>query len=278
MQIEAVQMVPRYLAGQLSASESAAFERALSEQPDLCSQIEQILKFKEGLSRLQERGQLDPLLQAPALPRWLPYATAAALAMVALGALLWWQMRGPAPESLALSPNAFVARGHEPPSILGTYVLARTRGQVPGADVNAPHTRGAIELRILPSAYSPEAHYSVLLTRLGGAIGTKLALTHIATRPKTVALELIARVDYGAEVHAPTFSGEVALKIPAGSQSGRKLRLKGKGTPHLKGGGRGDWYFVLQVMVPTRLDADARAAVERLKSAYDQDVRSELRL
>ena len=41
-------------------------------------------------------------------------------------------------------------------------------------------------------------------TDLGGAIGTELTLNHIAKRPKTVALELIERVDYGAEVQAPT--------------------------------------------------------------------------
>ena len=41
-------------------------------------------------------------------------------------------------------------------------------------------------------------------TDLGGAIGTELMLNHIAKRPKTVALELIERVDYGAEVQAPT--------------------------------------------------------------------------
>jgi sulfite reductase (NADPH) flavoprotein alpha-component len=41
-------------------------------------------------------------------------------------------------------------------------------------------------------------------TDLGGAIGTELKLTHIAARPKTIALELIERVDYGAEVQAPT--------------------------------------------------------------------------
>lgn len=39
---------------------------------------------------------------------------------------------------------------------------------------------------------------------LGAAIGTELTLTHIAARPKTIALELIERVDYGAEVQAPT--------------------------------------------------------------------------
>lgn len=39
---------------------------------------------------------------------------------------------------------------------------------------------------------------------LGGAMGTELTLTHVAARPKTIALELIERVDYGAEVQAPT--------------------------------------------------------------------------
>jgi molecular chaperone DnaJ len=81
----------------------------------------------------------------------------------------------------------------------------------------------------------------------------------------------------GAEVRAPTFSGEVALKVPAGSQSGRKLRLKGKGVPHLKGSGRGDWYFVLQIQVPEHPDASVRKAVESMRSEYG-DVRASLKL
>ena len=51
----------------------------------------------------------------------------------------------------------------------------------------------------------------------------------------------------GAEVHAPTPAGWVEVKIPAGSGSGRKLRLKGRGIPAST---PGDFYFVLQVISP----------------------------
>ena len=56
----------------------------------------------------------------------------------------------------------------------------------------------------------------------------------------------------GAQVRAPTFTGEVTLTVPPHSQSGRKLRLKGQGVPSLKGNGRGDLYFELRIQVPRR--------------------------
>jgi len=58
----------------------------------------------------------------------------------------------------------------------------------------------------------------------------------------------------GAEIVVPTPSGEVELKIPAGSVAGRKLRLKGRGIP---GNTPGDFYFVLQIALPP---ADSEAA------------------
>jgi molecular chaperone DnaJ len=82
----------------------------------------------------------------------------------------------------------------------------------------------------------------------------------------------------GGEVSLPTFEGNVALKVPAGSQSGRKLRLRGKGVPHLKGGGRGDLYAVLQVMVPEDSGDAARKAAEALTGLYKSPVRAELHL
>ncbi|MBX5484181.1 MAG: molecular chaperone DnaJ, partial [Myxococcaceae bacterium] len=82
----------------------------------------------------------------------------------------------------------------------------------------------------------------------------------------------------GGEVRVPTFGGEVTVTIPPGSQSGRKMRLRGKGVPHLKGGGAGDFYLVLQVMVPDGSTPGARAAAEQLKDAYRGDVRADLKL
>jgi curved DNA-binding protein len=81
----------------------------------------------------------------------------------------------------------------------------------------------------------------------------------------------------GAEATAPTFEGPVKLKIPAGSQSGRKLRLRGRGLPALKGGStgapRGDLYVVLQIVVPEDSPA-AREAAAALQKLYKRDVRA----
>jgi curved DNA-binding protein len=62
----------------------------------------------------------------------------------------------------------------------------------------------------------------------------------------------------GATVKAPTPTGVVEVKIPAGSQSGRKLRLKGRGIP---GEPSGDLYFVLDIVVPA-------ADTERAQQLY----------
>ncbi|HXX30203.1 MAG TPA: molecular chaperone DnaJ [Myxococcaceae bacterium] len=83
---------------------------------------------------------------------------------------------------------------------------------------------------------------------------------------------------FGAEVRVPTFGGEVTVRVPEGSQAGRKLRLKGQGVPALKGSGRGDLYLELKILVPDRPGAEARAAAEALRTAYRGDVRAGVRL
>jgi len=82
----------------------------------------------------------------------------------------------------------------------------------------------------------------------------------------------------GAQVRAPTFTGEVTLTVPPHSQSGRKLRLKGQGVPSLRGNGRGDLYFEVKIRVPEKTSADVKAAAETLSRAYGHDVRADLRL
>ena len=69
----------------------------------------------------------------------------------------------------------------------------------------------------------------------------------------------------GAEVVAPTPTGQVEIKIPAGSINGRKLRVKARGLP---GKTPGDFYFVLKVMQPlASSDADKQAYAE-LQAAF----------
>lgn len=67
----------------------------------------------------------------------------------------------------------------------------------------------------------------------------------------------------GATVQVPTPDGPISLKVPAGSQDGKLLRVRGRGAPRL-GGGRGDLYARLRVIVPTKLTKRERELIEEL--------------
>lgn len=82
----------------------------------------------------------------------------------------------------------------------------------------------------------------------------------------------------GGDVKVPTFDGGGTVSLKPGTQSGLKLRLRGKGVPSLQGGPAGDLYLVVQVRVPEGHDAEVKRAAERLEQAYRRDVRADLRL
>ena len=69
----------------------------------------------------------------------------------------------------------------------------------------------------------------------------------------------------GGEVQVPTISGRVALRIPPETQNGRVFRLAGKGMPRMTGGGYGDLYAKMKVVVPTKLSARERELFEELQ-------------
>ena len=66
----------------------------------------------------------------------------------------------------------------------------------------------------------------------------------------------------GATVEIPTPEGPVNLKIPAGTESGKLLRVKGRGAPKLKGGGKGDLLARVKVTVPSKLTKAEKEALE----------------
>jgi molecular chaperone DnaJ len=74
----------------------------------------------------------------------------------------------------------------------------------------------------------------------------------------------IAQAALGAEVEVPTLEGSTKLRIPAGSQSGQIFRLRNKGIPHLRSGGRGDQLNKLQVVTPEALTKRQRELFEEL--------------
>ncbi|SFF89042.1 DnaJ C-terminal domain-containing protein [Pontibacter chinhatensis] len=70
----------------------------------------------------------------------------------------------------------------------------------------------------------------------------------------------------GGEAQVPTMSGLVRLKIPAGTQNGKTLRLRGKGMPHYGHASQhGDLYVKIEVKLPTSLSAEERDLLERLR-------------
>jgi molecular chaperone DnaJ len=72
-----------------------------------------------------------------------------------------------------------------------------------------------------------------------------------------------AEAALGAKVEVPTIDGTISLTIPAGSEDGKALRVRGKGAPRLSGGGRGDLIARIRVQVPRSLTKAQREALER---------------
>jgi len=77
----------------------------------------------------------------------------------------------------------------------------------------------------------------------------------------------------GANVKVPTLGSKVDLKIPAGSQTGRKLRLKGKG---LGGSKAGDQYVTLQIVTPAAKDEAAKRFYRSMAEEFDFDPRKNI--
>ena len=80
----------------------------------------------------------------------------------------------------------------------------------------------------------------------------------------------------GAKVEVPTLDGRVTLTVPPGTDSGAKLRLKGKGVPGAKGAAPGDLFARVQIRAPRGLDEEARAGLEALERFEDPGLRKEL--
>jgi len=87
----------------------------------------------------------------------------------------------------------------------------------------------------------------------------------------------IAQAALGAEVSVPTVDGPATLKIPAGTQPGKVLRMRGKGVPHLRGNDRGDQLVVVNVDIPTRLSKEQRQIFEQLSLSLGSEVRPQER-
>jgi len=74
----------------------------------------------------------------------------------------------------------------------------------------------------------------------------------------------VAQAALGAEIEVPTIDGQEKLLIPAGTQPGKMFKLRGKGVPHVRQSGRGDQRVIINVAIPTKLNAEQRELFEKL--------------
>ncbi|MBE6463849.1 MAG: J domain-containing protein [Eggerthellaceae bacterium] len=117
----------------------------------------------------------------------------------------------------------------------------------------------------------------------GGAAGDLLITTKIEphqyfSREKANVLitvpVTIAEAALGASIIVPAPDGsKVRVKVPAGTQSGKVLTIKGKGAPRIKGEGNGDLKITVKVIIPKSLNEKQKQALEAYKEADERSVR-----
>ncbi|MBN2306296.1 MAG: molecular chaperone DnaJ [Anaerolineae bacterium] len=119
----------------------------------------------------------------------------------------------------------------------------------------------------------------------GGEPGSLFIVLHVTPhdffkrRNSEIILEVsinVAQAALGDRITIPTVDGEESIQIPAGTQSGKIVRLRGKGIPKLRRdgttAGRGDQMVVVTVDVPTKLSKEQRALFEQLAETLGREV------
>jgi molecular chaperone DnaJ len=118
--------------------------------------------------------------------------------------------------------------------------------------------------------------------RNGGPAGDLFVVVDVAPSPlferrgNDLVLDVpvtYAEAALGANVQIPTPEGPVSLKVPAGTESGKLLRVKGRGAPQIKGNGRGDLLARVKVTVPKKLSKAEKEALEGYQKVSREDPR-----
>ena len=114
----------------------------------------------------------------------------------------------------------------------------------------------------------------------GGPAGD--VIVHVTVKPDAVferdSYDVYVRVPItysqavlGAEIEVPTVDGKVVQKIPEGTQSGTKFRLRGQGIQYLNGRGRGDQYVIVDVEIPKKLNRTQREALKAFEDSLKDE-------
>ncbi|HMO28069.1 J domain-containing protein [Enterovirga sp.] len=136
-----------------------------------------------------------------------------------------------------------------PPGMLDGQVLRLKGKGAPGAGTGGPGD-ALIEVEVLPDPR---------FTREGDDITLELPVS-------------LAEAILGGRVIVPTPTGEVSMAVPKGSNTGTRLRLKGKGAPRREGG-HGDQYVKLKVVLPKSPDPELEEFVAKWSQGKDHNPR-----
>ena len=79
----------------------------------------------------------------------------------------------------------------------------------------------------------------------------------------------VAQAALGDELEIESLDGPVQIKVPAGTQSGKVIRVRGKGVPYLREQGRGDLQVRLKIVIPTELSSTQRDLFRKLAATFD---------
>ncbi len=86
----------------------------------------------------------------------------------------------------------------------------------------------------------------------------------------------VSEAALGAKIEVPTLDGRALLKIPPGTESGQKFRLRGKGAPSPKGSARGDQVVEVRVVVPPAADEKTKELLRELERLHPENPRAKL--
>jgi DnaJ-class molecular chaperone len=135
-------------------------------------------------------------------------------------------------------------------------VKSGQRVRVSGEGTGAPGARGDLYLSVTVAAHP-------FFERKGDDVHLTLPIT----APEAA---------LGTSIEVPTLRGKVSMKVPPATASGRTFRLPGYGMPRLKGGGAGDQFVAIKIVMPSELTSEERELYEKLKALRSDNPRAYL--
>jgi DnaJ-class molecular chaperone len=135
-------------------------------------------------------------------------------------------------------------------------VKSGQRVRVSGEGTGAPGARGDLYLSVTVAAHP-------FFERKGDDVHLTLPIT----APEAA---------LGTSIEVPTLRGKVSMKVPPATSSGRAFRLPGYGMPRLKGGGAGDQFVAIKIVMPSELTSEERELYEKLKALRSDNPRAYL--